>query len=58
MLLIGVITAVMKYGGFSKCDYRSSVPRGNEGLGSRGIFCDMGVVAHLRDVRVRRVLLF
>ncbi len=33
MLLIGVITAVMKYGGFSKCDYRSSARRGNEGLG-------------------------
>lgn len=58
MLLIGVITPVMKYGGFSKCDYKSSAPRGNEGLGSKGILSDMGVVAHLRDVRVRRVLLF
>lgn len=58
MLLIGVITAVMKYGGFSKCDYRSSARRGNEGLGSCGILCYMGVGARLRDVRVRRVLLF
>jgi len=58
MLLIGVITAVMKYGGFSKCDYRSSARRGNEGLGSWGILCYMGVGARLRDVRMRRVLLF
>lgn len=58
MLLIGVITAVMKYSGFSECDYRSSAPRGNEGLGSRGILSDMGVVALLRAVRARRVLLF
>lgn len=58
MLLIGVITAVMKYGGFSKCDYRSSARRGNEGLGSCGIFCYMGVGARLRDVRMRRVQLF
>lgn len=58
MLLIGVITAVMKYGGFSKCDYRSSARRGNEGLGSCGILCYMGVGARLRDVRVRRALLF
>lgn len=58
MLLIGVITPVMKYGGFSKCDYRSSAPRGNEGLGSCGILCDMGVAFLLRDVRARRVLLF